>query len=75
MSDPSLIQRLLDPTAAPAPAQWLWPLLAAGSLGTLAGLAAMLRLLKTLGPPTGDLPRSATVPAIGFGLGRWFCPN
>jgi len=75
VSDPSLIQRLLDPTAAPAPAQWLWPLLAAGSLGTLAGLAAMLRLLKTLGPPTGDLPRSATVPAIGFGLGALVLPE
>lgn len=75
MSEPSLIQRLLDPTAAPAPADWLWPLLIAGSLGTLAGLVAMLRVLKTLGPPVGDLPRNATVPAIGFGLGALVAPE
>lgn len=75
MAEASFIEQLLDPVAAPPPAEWLWPCLLVGALVSAAGVWLSARFLRGLGPPTGALPPPIGVLAIGLGLGALLLPG
>lgn len=74
MADVSLIQQLMDPVSAPPAPGALWPVLAGGTLFTLAGAWLIQRVIRGLGPPTGNLPLRMTAPALALAVAMFVCP-
>jgi membrane protease YdiL (CAAX protease family) len=75
MAEVSFIEQMLDPVAAPPPAEWLWPCLLLGALVSALGVVAIVKLLRGLGPPTGGLEPRIGLLAIGLGMGALVLPS
>lgn len=64
MAESSIVQRILDPTSAPPPDAWLWPVMLAGLVVCAVGLWLTRRPLRTMGEPWGQLPIGMLWPGL-----------
>lgn len=68
MADPSALRTLLDPTSAPPPDTWLWPLVLLGGAVCVLCLWLMRVPLRAMGEPRGELPSNMLFPGLGAAI-------
>lgn len=75
MSDPSALRTLLDPTSAPPPEAWLWPLVALGAAVCGLCLWLMRAPLRAMGEPWGELPSNMLFPGLAAAIVALILPE